>query len=283
MTLSTTASRVTYAGNGATTSFAFAFKIWAQSDLKIYLRDNASLVDTLQTLTTHYTISATLPGTGNVVFVTAPASGKTIVIVRDAAPTQDLDLTPNGAFAADNVEIAFDKLASFVQALQEQIGRAPLLPVGSALANLALPEPRAAIANNLIAVNASGDSLTAVATSTLSAGQTVTAFVQTVLDDINSQTLFATLGFLSGTAIWNIPSTADNASATTTVTVTGAALGDWVAGISGDGNLLGLNLSGQVTGANTVTVTAQNDTGSTQDPASMTIFALVLKKSSLGL
>ena len=117
----------------------------------------------------------------------------------------------------------------------------------------------------------------------MNAGQTVTAFVQTLLDDINSQTLFATLGFLSGTATWNIPSTVDNASATATVTVTGAALGDWVAAISGDGNLLGLNLSGQVTGANTVTVTAQNDTGSTQDPASMTIFALVLKKSSLGL
>jgi len=61
MTLSAVAARITYAGNGATTSFAFSFKIWAQADLKIYLRDTTSLVDTLQILTTDYTVTGTLP------------------------------------------------------------------------------------------------------------------------------------------------------------------------------------------------------------------------------
>ena len=283
MTLSAVAARITYAGNGATTSFAFSFKIWAQADLKIYLRDTTSLVDTLQILTTDYTVTGTLPGTGNVVFTTAPASGKNVVIVRDEAQTQDLDLIANGTFAADNIEQQFDKLTGMVQSLLERIARIPILPIGTALANLVFPEPKVALANNLLAINATGDGLTAVAAATLSASQVVTAFVQTLLDDINIQTFFGTLGFLSGTATWDILSTVTGSQATTTVTVTGCAAGDWVVALSGNGNLLGLQLDGEVTAANTVTVTAFNSTGSTQNPASMTVYALVLKKSSLGL
>lgn len=121
MTLSTATTRQQYAGNGATTSFAFGMKAFAASDFKIYLRDTTTLVDTLQTLTTHYSVSGTLPGTGNIIFVTAPTSSQTVIITRDAAIEQTLDLIASGAFAAENVETALDKIAAFVQSVRDLV------------------------------------------------------------------------------------------------------------------------------------------------------------------
>jgi hypothetical protein len=124
MTLTTTTNKVNYAGNGSTTSFAFAFKIWAASDLKVYLRDNTTLVDTLQVITTNYTVSGTLPGTGNVVFGVAPTASQTVIIVRENSETQDLDLIANGTFAAENIEIALDKIVGMIQTIEGKLGLA---------------------------------------------------------------------------------------------------------------------------------------------------------------
>jgi hypothetical protein len=124
MTLTTTTNKVNYAGNGSTTSFAFAFKIWAASDLKVYLRDNTTLVDTLQVLTTNYSVTGTLPGTGNVVFTVAPTASQTVIIVRENSETQDLDLIANGTFAAENIEIALDKIVGMIQTIEGKLGLA---------------------------------------------------------------------------------------------------------------------------------------------------------------
>lgn len=121
MTLSTTTPRVTAAGNGVTTAFVVTgVKVWASSDLLVYLRDDTTLIDTLQTITTHYTVSGTLPGTPTVNFVSAPASGKTVIMIRRPSVSQDLDLIASGSFAAENVETALDKLAGFTQSLALQ-------------------------------------------------------------------------------------------------------------------------------------------------------------------
>lgn len=122
MTLSTTTTRVAYAGNGATLAFAIPFKIWAPSDLKVSLRDNATQADTAQTLSSHYTLSVpAYPGTGNVVFVTAPPATKTIVIERQVPETQDLDLAASGSFAAENVETQLDKIVAQVQQMRRAL------------------------------------------------------------------------------------------------------------------------------------------------------------------
>ena len=93
MTLSTTASRIAYAANGSTTTFPFAFRIWAPANLKVYLRNDATLADALQALNADYTIDiVTYPDVGNVVFANAPPGGFSVVIVRDMPLTQDLDL-----------------------------------------------------------------------------------------------------------------------------------------------------------------------------------------------
>jgi hypothetical protein len=194
MTLTTTASRITHAANGASTVFAFNFPVWAAANLKVYLRDTATLTDTLQTLTTDYTVDiATYPNTGNVVFTAAPPLGRTVVIVRDMPLTQDLDLVASGAFAAENVEAQLDKLAAEIQTLRELIARSPRLPMGTALSDIELPEPRAAVANQLLGVNAIGNGYDLKVPASLSL-QTVSSFIATLLDDPDAAAARATLG-----------------------------------------------------------------------------------------
>ncbi len=208
MTLSTTASRVAHAANGSTTIFPFAFKIWAPANLKVYVRNNATLADTLQTLTADYTVDiVTYPDIGNVVFANAPPAGHTVVIVRDMPLTQELDLIASGAFAAENVERQLDKLAAEIQTLRELIARTPRLAVGTALSDPVLPEPRAAVANQLLAVNATGDGFDLKVPASLSL-QTVSSFIGTLLDDADAATARATLGVGSAVDLNLLPTDA---------------------------------------------------------------------------
>lgn len=307
MTLSTTASRTSASGNGSTTTFAFSFKIWAASNLQVYLRDTTSLQDTLQVLNTDYTVDiVSYPNTGNVVFTTAPASGKTVVIVRVMPLTQELDLTASGDFAAENIETQLDKLAAEIQTLREIIARAPRLPIGTSLADLEIPQFAAADAGSVLAVNSTGDGwviqANTVASASVSAfmatvlddttaGAALTTlgfstFFKTLIDDATAAALFTTLGYLKGSATINFASVADNAtSAASTITVTGAVVGDLVI-VSASGDIMttaGVFLFGKVTAADTVSVFLHNDSGGAFDAASQTVNAVVIPKSLFGL
>jgi hypothetical protein len=83
---------------------------------------------------------------------------------------------------------------------------------------------------------------------------------------------------LTGSATYNPPSLTTGSETTTTVTVTGAALGDFVIGVSFSLDTQGIKLNGRVSAADTVTVTFRNDTGSTIDLASGTLAAIVTKQ-----
>lgn len=76
---------------------------------------------------------------------------------------------------------------------------------------------------------------------------------------------------LSGSATWNPPSLNTATQQTTTVTVTGAALGDHVESVSFSLDLQGTTLNGYVSAADTVTVVHRNDTGGTIDLANGTL------------
>ncbi len=270
MTLSTTTARISYAGDGSTTSFAFSFKIWAASDLKVYLRDVNTLADTLQTLTTHYSIVGTLPGAGSVLFVTAPASTQRIVILRDPSATQDLDLQANGAFAADNIETALDKIVGLVQSLDEQAGRALTLPVGTSLANLALTEPTLVRAGQVLAVNNSGDGYGLIAQTDI-ATVSVSSYVATLIDDADAPSARATLGLnmIRQTGITYDPASLASGSETESgnITITGAAIGDHVM-VFPPYDLQGIFCQGRVTASNTVRIRLRNGTAGTIDLAS---------------
>lgn len=86
----------------------------------------------------------------------------------------------------------------------------------------------------------------------------------------------ATLAPLTGSATFDPASLADGAGVTTTVTVTGAALGDF-AEASFSQALQGVLVTAWVSAANTVSVRFQNETGGVLDLASGTLRARVRK------
>ena len=120
MTITTTIAKNSYSGNGSTTVFAYQFKILAQTDLQVILRA-ATGVETVQEITTHYTVSGVGASSGgNVTFGSAPASGVTVLIRRATTQTQTVDLVENDPFTAETVETAFDRSIILSQELQEQ-------------------------------------------------------------------------------------------------------------------------------------------------------------------
>lgn len=145
MTLSTTNNRVSYAGNGVTTAFSFPNKFLADADLVVISKDNTTLVETTLTLITDYTVSgATADAGGTVTLLVALASGKTLVIYRDPALTQDLDLVENDNFPPEEVEKRLDKAAMWAQRLKDLVSRAFRFSDGYAgAASTLLPDPSA--------------------------------------------------------------------------------------------------------------------------------------------
>lgn len=83
---------------------------------------------------------------------------------------------------------------------------------------------------------------------------------------------------LEGSATYNPPSLADGVGATTTVSCPGAALGDFVVGVSFGVDLQGITVTGYVSAADTVSVRFQNETGGVLDLASSTLRVRVRKQ-----
>lgn len=81
---------------------------------------------------------------------------------------------------------------------------------------------------------------------------------------------------LTGSKTFDAASLVDAAGATTTVTVTGAALGDFVTGVSLSVDLQGITVTAWVSAADTVSVRFQNESGGTLDLASATLRVRVL-------
>lgn len=84
---------------------------------------------------------------------------------------------------------------------------------------------------------------------------------------------------LTGSATFNGANLADGAGETTTVTVTGAALGDFVL-VSHGVDLQGMTVTGYVSASNTVSVRFQNESGGSLDLASTTLRVLVLPRAT---
>ena len=124
MTVSSTNTKNSYSGDGSTTVFAYTFKIFDDDDITVILRTDATGNETVQTKTTDYTVSGVgNAGGGNITFGTAPASGITVVLLRETAQTQSTDYTPNDPFPAASHEDALDKLTLIVQDQQEELDR----------------------------------------------------------------------------------------------------------------------------------------------------------------
>ncbi len=86
--------------------------------------------------------------------------------------------------------------------------------------------------------------------------------------------------FLVGSKVWNVGDILDEAEAVLEITVTGAALGDFV-DVSSTLDVIDLELSAQVTAADTVTVSLSNLSSGTLDIGTTWIHVRVTTLSGL--
>lgn len=137
MTVSTTSARITYNGDGVSTTFYTPYFL-TNTDLKVYVDD------VLQALTTDYTVSgAGVSAGGSVIFVTAPQSGATVIILRDPDSLQQTQLPANDPFPSKAVETAFDKLTMLVQRLLDKSALAVTMSDSGAYSGPVLTPPGA--------------------------------------------------------------------------------------------------------------------------------------------
>jgi len=117
MTVSVLRNKVQYGGNSSTTQFTVNFPYTEKSQIKVYLND------TLQTITTHYTLTDP-DSTGTVTFVTAPATGTLVTILRETDFLQTTDYANNDILDAETLEAAFDKLTMMCQQVKNLADKA---------------------------------------------------------------------------------------------------------------------------------------------------------------
>ena len=159
MAISSTANRSSTAGDGSATAFTFPYLFFAADDLKVILVVDSTGVETTKTLTTHYTVTgAGVAAGGTVTMGSAPASGETLVIIREEQFTQGLDLVENDPFPSDLVEQQLDTLTMLAQQVNTEVGRAVRLSDGDTTgADTTLATP---VANAYLLWDSTGLSLT---------------------------------------------------------------------------------------------------------------------------
>ena len=131
MSITAETSRVSYSGNGVTTAFSFPYPFLLSSDLVVISVDTTTKVETVKTLTTHYTVSGAGGGSGGTItMLVAPTSGQKLIIYRDPPLTQTLELTENDILPVDEIEKSFDKLTQAAQRADDRGSRSLRLPEG---------------------------------------------------------------------------------------------------------------------------------------------------------
>jgi len=125
MTISSTTVKNSYSGNGTLDTFNYTFKVFADADIQVIIRD-ASATETVKTLTTHYTVTGAGSASGGTIVFTAgniPSATETVVIRRASPQTQAIDYIANDPFPAESHEEGLDRSMMAIQQLQEEIDR----------------------------------------------------------------------------------------------------------------------------------------------------------------
>ena len=183
MTVSTTIIKSSHNGNGSTTTFAYNFKIFADSDLVVIIRSSTG-TETTKTLTTHYTVSGAGDASGgSITFTTGntPASGETVVIRRNVPQTQAIDYIANDPFPAETNEEGLDRATMIAQQVSEEADRSIKLSRTNTMTSTEFTVGATDRANKILAFDSSGEISVTQELGTFkgsSATVTTSAFVQ---------------------------------------------------------------------------------------------------------
>ncbi len=122
MTITTITNRVNTNGDGATTAFSFPYFVEDAGDLEVWLRSSVG-AETLQTITTHYSLSGLGSASITVIMLTAPASGERLTMIRKEPHTNEISVDDVNSFRSQAFEDQFDRIARGAQRLEDEVGR----------------------------------------------------------------------------------------------------------------------------------------------------------------
>lgn len=149
-----------FAGNGSTTSFPFAFKVFSRSELLLEVTDVDGVVSTL-VLDSDFSVSLNAdqdasPG-GTITYPisgAALATGETLIVSTDLPYTQLTDITNAGGFLPQVIEDALDRNVRLMQQQAGRTARAVRAPLGEDMTNL---PPASERANMLLTFDEDGN------------------------------------------------------------------------------------------------------------------------------
>ena len=125
-----------FTGNGSTTAFPFAFKVFLASDVYV-VRANTSGVESVLTSGTDYSVTLNSnqnsnPG-GTVTLTSALASNFKLVITSAVPNLQPVDITNNGGFYPKVINDALDRVTIMAQQIAQEASRGVKVPITSSL------------------------------------------------------------------------------------------------------------------------------------------------------
>lgn len=163
--LTTTVNRITFAGDGIVSVFNTTFWVQNAADIVVYKRVVSTEVDTLQVLTTDYTVALLDNFTGaNVTLVDgsgdpeALPSGTTLIIYRNPSEVQNTDLSNTSSLFPTAITRALDYITSLVQFTRHSQNRTIRLPMRYALTfnEMLVDDDNTDLASRFIAIRSDG-------------------------------------------------------------------------------------------------------------------------------
>jgi hypothetical protein len=185
---------IIHSGNDVATSFSFPFKVNTTSQIRVVVRD-ALGVEVVKVLNTDYTVTNhNIEGSGS---ITYPVSGDPLASTDSIAISpkmdylQSTDLRNQGKFAPETHEDAFDTLMMHIKELKGRVDRAALFKESSGLSGAEFGEdPVDGYAIGWDGITGKTKNLTGLSSSIVAS---VTAFMKTVLDDVDAASARSTL------------------------------------------------------------------------------------------
>jgi hypothetical protein len=194
MTVSTTNTRDQFTGDGVTASLPTTFAFNASSEIKVTSRVILTGVETVLTITTHYTVTGGEYETGTITIVDPATDFPNTVewtVERVTPLTQETDWVENANFSAESHERSADKLTMIAQERNDRAERALRAPSSDdAALDMELPNS-VDRASTYLAFDADGEP---IASTGSAGGVTVSTWIEdNLLDDTSAAVARATL------------------------------------------------------------------------------------------
>lgn len=118
MTITTTVNRVHTDGDGSTVAFSFPYYVEDAADLEVWIKA-VDGTETLQAITTNYSVSGVGSASVLITFVTAPLATDEVTIIRKEPLTNETGVDTINSLRAQGFERQYDRMARQAQRLGE--------------------------------------------------------------------------------------------------------------------------------------------------------------------